>query len=727
MAYVLPSFFKTLNGNLRNFLQYNLGWTRLNKVQEEAIPLILNQKDTLIISPTASGKTEAALIPVFNDILENDLQPMSVLYISPLKALINDMQDRIEDWSKEFSLTSTRWHGDVSASTKNKFIKEPTDFLSITPESLEVILLNRNDEDKKKIFRNVRYIIVDEIHYFIESERGIQLNSILNRISEYFDYEPVKIGLSATVGNPNEVAKWLDYENPAEIVKIDENPNFEYKVFSPGKLIPRLKWLKENHRKALVFLQSRAGVESLNQDLRNELNYENILIHHSSIDRLEKEYNEKEFKKLDHGFMISTSTLELGIDIGNINSVIMSGAPNTVSSFMQRMGRSGRRGEKSSVEIFFNSTKDIFLSVALICLGKENDVEDVKSSNKPFDIYFHQILSTVLTKEEIHTRDLYFYLKNCYVFNDITQEEYMALIRHMVKTEFLNSHNRVYLNAGYNTEKKFGKNNYFEFYSVFCASEEFLVKNAKKEIGSVDVAYALILNEGQEFILSGQRWQIKSIDYKKHVVQVIKSLSSNTEIPSWSSDSPHLSYKLCRKIHSILLNDFDRTILDHGDSYFDEVSTSILNSEIKNAKVNDFTYDAIPVEHDESKGIIYIYTFAGDKANILLKLILDQYFDLYYVNITSLFISFKIRDGYNFKKLKKIFEDIPNILNDNQTKVDIVNSMGTYYKNKFLNYLPDEYIVKMTFDLLFDEENLVVLAKDYQLVECDNSNIKTWF
>ena len=283
------------------------------------------------------------------------------------------------------------------------------------------------------------------------------------------------------------------------------------------------------------------------------------------------------------------------------------------------------------------------------------------------------------------------------------------------------------MNAGYNTEKKFGKNNYFEFYSVFCASEEFLVKNAKKEIGSVDVAYALILKEGQEFILSGQRWQIKSIDYKKHVVQVIKSLSSNTEIPSWSSDSPPLSYKLCRKIHSILMNDFDRSILKQGNSYFDNVSTSILNSEIKNAKVNDFTYDAIPVEHDESKGVIYIYTFAGDKANILLKLILDQYFDLYFVNITSLFISFKIRDGYNFKKLREIFEDIPNILNDKQTKVDIVNSMGTYYKNKFLNYLPDEYIVKMTFDLLFDEENLVVLAKDYHLVECDNSNVKTWF
>ena len=174
-----------LDSRLENYLGNRLNWTELTPIQKCTIPVLKDKNDTLIISPTASGKTEAALIPIFDDIIRNNIQPMSVLYVSPLKALINDMYDRIEKWCEYFYLEITKWHGDVNHPRKNAFIKNPSDFLLITPESLEVILMNRSFQQKKNIFKNIKYVIVDEIHYFVESDRGTQLNSLINRIKNY--------------------------------------------------------------------------------------------------------------------------------------------------------------------------------------------------------------------------------------------------------------------------------------------------------------------------------------------------------------------------------------------------------------------------------------------------------------------------------------------------------------------------------------------------------------
>ena len=173
--------YEELNSSVLRFLSNNLGWEDLNEIQKKAIPSILDNKDTLILAPTASGKTEAALIPIFSEIINKQLEPVSVLYVAPLKALINDIHTRIESWGNYFGITAMKWHGDVGPSKRNKFIKNPTDFLAITPESLEVILMNKQSGIKEKIFKNLKYIIIDEIHYFADSDRGVQLNSILNR------------------------------------------------------------------------------------------------------------------------------------------------------------------------------------------------------------------------------------------------------------------------------------------------------------------------------------------------------------------------------------------------------------------------------------------------------------------------------------------------------------------------------------------------------------------
>ena len=226
-----------INSRLLSFLSNQLGWKNLNSIQKKALPSILSGKNTLILAPTASGKTEAALIPIFSEILDKNLEPVSVLYISPLKALINDMHKRIEKWGNYFGLTATKWHGDVSPSKKAKFTRNPTDFLSITPESLEVILMNKNTGQKERIFKNIKYVLIDEIHYFAACDRGVQLNSILNRISKYTNDATI-IGLSATVGNPDLIAKWINPLSQANIVQDDGGRKLQYKVFDlPEKAI----------------------------------------------------------------------------------------------------------------------------------------------------------------------------------------------------------------------------------------------------------------------------------------------------------------------------------------------------------------------------------------------------------------------------------------------------------------------------------------------------------
>lgn len=727
MSYEIPKFFTELNPRLIHYIQDYLHWTSFNKIQEEAIPVINKGEDTLLIAPTASGKTEAVMIPVFNDILNNHLEPMSVLYISPLKALINDMNSRIEKWSEYFSLTTTRWHGDVNSSQKAKFIKNPTDFLSITPESLEVILMNKSQDEKIKIFKNLKYVIIDEIHYFIETDRGTQLNSLLNRIGEYCDNDFIKLGLSATVGNPEEVAKWLNYKKPAHIVKINQDPNFFYDVNYGDELniCKRLERYK-NTKKVLIFAQSRSDVEKYNRLLKRELNMRNILVHHSSIDKVEREENEIKFKNWDNGFMISTTTLELGIDIGNIFTVAQINPPNTVSSFMQKLGRSGRAQKASSKTImFYENEPQVFMVLAEILLAKKNMVENIKIIKKPYDIYFHQILSTVHNKGKILKKDLYFYLHDCYSFQSISSNEFRRLIDYMVEEDFLEE-NYNFLSTGYTFEKKFGKINYRDFYAVFCPNNEFNVKHGIKTVGTIDPTYALMLKVGDSFVLGGKHWEITQKDIVKYNIQVVPDNFKSGEVPGWNGDGPLLSYMLSRKIFSLLLNDFNHDIFNKNKSKFDDISVRMVNKQIENARFNGFNKDVIPVEIDSETGKIYIYTFAGDKANQLLSLIFKLYYDTYKVNNCPFYTSFKIKDNYSFEDLENIILNVKKILSDNSNKIKISNLLGTYYKNKFINFIPPEYNAQLKFDLLFDEENLIKLCEQKQPVPCGKSLIKEW-
>lgn len=699
-----------LNRNLLHFLSNNLGWNELNSIQKKAIPTVLSGKDTLILAPTASGKTEAALIPIFSEILNNHLEPVSVLYVSPLKALINDMHNRIEKWGNHFGLTATKWHGDVSKYQKDKFTKNPTDFLCTTPESLEVILMNRTSGEKERVFQNIKYILIDEIHYFADSDRGIQLNSILNRISKYTPNASI-IGLSATVGNPNLIAEWINPNKPAEIVIDESGRKLQYKVFSlPEFALSRvLSELKD--KKVLVFANSRRTAELSYYTLKKDIGIKNIFIHHGSINKETREENEDKFKAVKNGFMVATTTLELGIDIGDIDVVVQLSAPSQATSFSQRIGRSGRRS-KVQRTILISQGFNLLMSLAELVLHHESKVEEIKISKKSTDILFHQILSVVFEKGNPHYKELYEELCGCYAFSGITLDNYVTLLKEMRKHGLIDIKNNL-VTLGYDFEKEFGKANYKNFYAVFSPSFEYTILEGNKEIGTLDIAYAIDLRAGDQFNLAGKLWKVNSINHERYIVHVSKEVLTKAKIPNWNSGGAAVSPLIANKIYEILQGKFDEKYLNP----FDDLASQTIHTAISKAKSDGFGEGILTIELNKNQ--VVIYTFAGDKANKLLLKIFEMYYDVSNPFTTAIYTSFSVKDGITQADIESVIYDLENILSQSSTEAMLDELTSNFKKNKFIEYLPEEVRGYLKMDLLFDKEALLdsTLTKSIHFIE----------
>lgn len=704
-----------INEKLLNFLSNNQGWSNLNNIQKKAIPTILDGNNTLILAPTASGKTEAALIPIFSNILDDNLSPVSVLYISPLKALINDMYNRISLWAGHFSLTATKWHGDVSPFFKKKFTKNPTDFLLITPESLEVILMNKTSGVKQRIFKNIKYIIIDEIHYFAASDRGVQLNSLLNRISKYTPNASI-IGLSATVGNPDLISQWISTKDKTEIIRDNGRRKLQYKILnlSENDLPSVLK--KYQDKKILIFANSRRNAEFAYYKLKKDLKMENIFIHHGSINKNTREENEDKFKRLSSAFIVSTNTLELGIDIGDIDMVVQLSAPNQASSFSQRIGRSGRKS-KLQRSIVISQRFNLLVSLAQVMLHHEGLVENIKISRKSIDIFFHQILSSLFEIGEINFKELYDELTRCYAFSDITIKEYKLLLTEMKNQGLIEiNHNR--LSLGYDFEKEFGYGNYKNFYAVFTPSFSYTILENNREVGQLDISYAVDLGVGDYFNLAGKLWKVSSINHDKYWIHVKKANITKANLPSWQSEGSPIDILITNKIYQILQGDFDYKYLKP----FDESGRQIIEQAIQNAKKDEFRIGILPVEIND--GNIYIHTFAGDKANKLLLKIFEMYHDIYNTFTTPVYVSFKVKGGIAREDIESIIYDLENILKDKETLYMLDELTKSFKKNKFMQYLPEQLRARLKIDVIFDKEELLMATADKSINFIEESKFR---
>lgn len=559
------SSFYLLSDKIQKII-WDMKWDTFTEIQERAVPIIVNtRKDVVLSSPTASGKTEAAFLPILSSIEKTGQEELKVLYISPLKALINNQFERISDLTKSMDIKVTKWHGDASQSKKKKFMQNPSGILQITPESIESLFVNRSSY-LYKVFGDIEYIIIDEIHSFIGTARGVQLRSLISRIEEYCQVPPRKIGLSATLSNYQYIKEWLD-PLCTENVEIISSEGSEKELFYslvhflesdkhkiPLELFEDLRAVTRD-QKALIFCNSRGDVEEttvvLNRLSTKEFGIESYLAHHSSIDKKEREYVEKTMASAKTPkSVVATSSLELGIDIGSLDLVVQIDSTFTVSSLKQRLGRSGRQRDSAQyLQLYTTSDHSLLQSVAVMELLLDGWVEPSEAYAMPFDILFHQLLSICNQKNGLTQEDLFERVRSIKIFDCISNELLQEMIENMVNNDYLEFINGVeeYI-VGLEGDRLM---RHWDYYSVFLTTPEYEVVYNNKKIGKLDKSG--IYNTGDNIILAGKLWKIKSIDFNKNKIYVIPA--SDAKKPRYQSGISKLHARIPEKIHEILCSD----------------------------------------------------------------------------------------------------------------------------------------------------------------------------
>ncbi|PID04199.1 DEAD/DEAH box helicase [Sporosarcina sp. P2] len=542
---------------------WDMKWDKLTPIQNKTIPIIIEtNKDVILSSATASGKTEAAFLPIISLIEENAEKQLKVLYISPLKALINNQFERIEKLCEYSSIPIHKWHGDVSQSQKNKFVKNPSGILQITPESVESLFINRT-EHIKNLFKGIEFIVIDEIHSFINSERGVQLRSLLSRIEKYTIQRPRIVGLSATIDNFELVKEWVNYKDTKNVEIIEtagSEKQLQYYLmhFETGKdrrlPVELFEDIREVSRdnKTIIFCNRRGQVEEttvfLNRLAKRDSVGEAYYAHHSSIDKKEREYVEKTMvESTTPKSVVATSSLELGIDIGDVDIVVQLDSTFTVSSLKQRLGRSGRKkGADQMLQLYTTEDDSLLQSLAVMELALEKWIEPATGYLAPYDILFHQLISICQETNGRGLEELVSIIKGNHIFYNIQSEKVEQIIHHMLEKDHLEKvKGSNELIVGIEGERILRSK---EFYAVFMSPEVFTVLEGVKTIGTVDKGAGIDM--GDSIILAGRLWEINSIDFKKNKIYVKKSVSGKP--PRYSGGAGGIHNRIGEKMIEIL-------------------------------------------------------------------------------------------------------------------------------------------------------------------------------
>jgi ATP-dependent Lhr-like helicase len=543
-------------------------WTEFTSIQDAAIPTILGGHGALLVAPTAGGKTEAALLPIVSSILTDAAPPVSLLYIAPLRALINDQAGRAELLLRDTPLRSAWWHGDLSQPGRAAIAKNLPDALLTTPESLEVHL-SSPAYGQGALLGNVRFVLVDEIHAFAGNDRGAQLISLLARLESKMRRPLVRIGLSATIGNPEVVAGWFASKRPdAPPIDVITDTGSKGRKLAVG-LIPyerkedegegeyraRLKahaydavQKQVENKKTIVFVPSRSDAETLTAKLR--ANRIETHIHHGSLSVEMRKEAEEAMKRDEPKTIVATSTLELGIDIGDLEQVIQLGPVDSVASWLQRIGRSGRSRDASSVGLIYAlGTKELAGCIALCDLAIESKSEALVPDRANFGVAFHQILNMVRERDRLPRGELYATLGSAGCFDAISREEWDQLVSEMIESAFLETAGE-HIQLGPETEHAFGFANYRDFYAVFTADSGWTVKHGATRVGDLPADYPMPENREVRFVLGGKWWRAVAIDAKAMVVQV-EPIDGGVP-PKWQGGGGDTSFEVMQQAAAIL-------------------------------------------------------------------------------------------------------------------------------------------------------------------------------
>ena len=568
---------------------YKNGWEELREIQVAACDVIFNTDSNLLIAtPTASGKTEAAFLPVITKLYNEPCESVGVLYIAPLKALINDQFARIEELLREAYIPVTKWHGDVSATAKNKLLKKPSGILQTTPESLEAMLMRRK-EQAVKLFSDLRFIIIDEVHNFIGEERGTQLISLLERLQKLTGVIPVRIGLSATLGDIEGAEDWLNggterkcitpdtgVKRRRAVVMVEHFYEFAFQEKDKKNEISFYDNLYELTRgkKSIVFSNARSEVEKNIVNLKDVAKKRGepdvFMVHHGSISASDREFVEEQMRLSDLPLVTgATVTLELGIDLGDLERIIQVGCPKSVASLSQRLGRSGRRSGVSEMCFLFEEEKrsestefykainwSFIKCIALIELYRENYIEPVLPERYPFGILYHQTMSFLYSRGEASPEVLAQSLLSEYAFRFVTQEDYKELLRYLLKIGHIERTENGGFILGTEGEKIA---NHYDFYSVFESDVEYSVREGSHEIGTL----TRLMQPDTTFVLGGKSWMVTEIDKENKNIYVKSAEGKPPTV--WDGTGEVVEHtRVLKKMNEIITTDCKYPYLGDG-------------------------------------------------------------------------------------------------------------------------------------------------------------------
>lgn len=543
---------------------YSRSWETLRPLQIAAAQVIFATDDNLLLSAsTASGKTEAAFFPILTDLAENPVDSIACLYIAPLKALINDQYDRLKDICEGSDVPVWRYHGDVSAAQKRKMFKRPQGVLQITPESLESLMINKH-ADIPRLFGDLRYVVIDELHSFLRSDRGGQTFCLLERLNRLAGVKPRRIGLSATIGDPKAAGQFLGAGSghQTRIPKVKSQPqrwrlSMEHFYKSgdqagdhsalPAQAVldqasdqapeladPGLAYIFDHSRgkKCLVFTNSREECEAVCQVLRQYCEYKHepdrFMIHHGNLSAALRQGAEAIMKDEEANVTTcATATLELGIDVGQLERAFQIEAPFTVSGFLQRMGRTGRRGNPAEMWFVMREEQaesramlpvllpwSLLQGIALVELYlQERWVEPPRDHQLPYSLLYHQTMSTLMADGEMSPAELASRVLTLSYFRWVSQDDYKALLRHLIKTDQIQLTENGGLIVGLAGERV---TNNFKFYAVFQENEEYSVHAESEELGTIVKPPPL----GEKIAIAGHVWVVEEIDRRRRQVYV---------------------------------------------------------------------------------------------------------------------------------------------------------------------------------------------------------------
>ena len=611
--------FDLLHPAVAHHIVNSLGWRSLRPLQSAAIGPILAGDHAIAMAPTAGGKTEAAFFPLLSRMLTEDWRGLTVLYVCPLRALLNNLHLRLEGYGRLVGRTVGLWHGDTSQPERDRLLAEPPDILLTTPESIESMLVSRR-VNHQGWFADVRAVVVDEAHAFAGDDRGWHLLAVLERVTRLAGREVQRIALSATLGNPDELLAWLTTtcDRPGHVlspsVEVTKTP--EVTLDYVGSFANAALVISRLHRgeKRLVFVDSRAGAEKLAAALRTH--EVTTFISHGSLGAGERRTAEAAFREARDCVIVATSTLELGIDVGDLDRVIQIDAPPSVAAFLQRLGRTGRREETTRNALLLATSDHALLRAASILLRwSEGYVEPIIPPPDPLHLAAQQLLALALQDRGVGEHTWTEWLGDPFVLGARVESLIPEVVKFLVERAYLDDEGGI-LGIGTAAEAAFGHRHFMELLSVFTSPPVLSVRHGRDEIGLVPDEALLARPPGAAaggaavLTLAGRGWLVLNVDWTRRIVQV-----EPTDAPGvarWIGGGQPLGAHVARGIRSVLCGD---------DAAGIEVSARA-QERLAQARTDQWWVerDTTTVVKDEREKVLW-WTFAGWKANLWLAAI----------------------------------------------------------------------------------------------------------